>query len=222
MFSIVLLQLHLWLPDVDIEIAREHWEPPVQRYSNWFLKWWGHIFLPRACSLVLYLPMRLLWLQVTSSDIPVHLQTFYKLIKIQEMNMDFLYFSWFYCCNKGNADFIMNSCTAKGGSSQSRILSFAAKQEWSDESICLPSRTLPHSRNWYSQLLYHQCSSEKRFQSKSEGEIFPFLLRPWSNPGLKLWSFSYSVFLKWVKIGKTCLPVLLAAFFFKLSVALAL
>lgn len=127
----------------------------------------------------------------------------------------------FCCYNRGNADFILSSSTAKGGSSQCKILSFAAKREWPDESICLSSRTVPHRRNWYSQLLYHQCSSGKRFQNKSKGELFPFLLRSWSNPGLKLWSFSYSVFLKWVKIGKNCLPVLLSAFFFKLSAALA-
>lgn len=59
----------------------------------------------------------------------------------------------------------------------------------------------------------------KDFKTSPESYFF-FLLRSWSNPGLKLWSFSYSVFLKWVKIGENCLPVLLSAFFFKLSAAL--
>lgn len=156
--------------------------------------WWWHIFLPRACSLVLYLLMRFLWLQVNvGSHLHLHLQTLYKLIGIQGVKVDLLYFSsmWFCCYNRGNADFILSSSTAKGGSSQCKIVNFATKQEWPDEPICLSSRTVPHSRKWYSQLLYRQRSSGKRFQNKSKEELFCFLLRSWSNPGLKLWSFSY-------------------------------
>lgn len=47
-------------------------------------------FLPRACSLVQYLPMRFLWLQVNVvSDLLLHLQTLYKFIEIQGVKVGF-------------------------------------------------------------------------------------------------------------------------------------